>query len=635
MANADATSVDSAVLLDQVFEAAGVGLCLLDANDIVLRANARWLGVAGVPSGAAVGRSIWDLLPAVRAERQRVHDEVRAGKTVDLPGSLRWRRGSELPHEERLSPVRLAQGIGILITAVDVSDRKRAEEACRESEERFRIMADGSPFILWVTDSSGGNLFVNRKYRETFDVTIEEVEGRKWQPLIHPDDAPTFVGDFLRAVRERAPFRGETRVRRKDGEWRWVDTTGEPRFSAGGEFLGHVGVTVDVTEQRALEAQVRQSQKLESVGRLAGGIAHDFNNLLTVISSCVEALKEDVAAGLPAVPRDIEEIASAARRAGELTRQLLGFARKQAIAPVPLDLSAVVRDAGKLLARVLPEDVELVTAFRPGLWTVRCDPGQIEQVILNLAINARDAMPRGGRLTFETGNVDIDDRAVALHPFMRAGAYVRLRIGDTGVGMTPEVRAHVFEPFFTTKAPGKGTGLGLAMVYGIVKQSGGYVLVDSEPGRGTTFEIYFPRCADAKEAPSAESAIENSSGTETILVVEDDVQVRNVAVRGLMAGGYRVLAAADGHEALGVAAREQGPVHLLVTDVMMPGLNGRELANELHRRRERMRVLYVSGYPIDVISPSGVIASDVELLKKPFTTSMLLARVRAVLDAGA
>jgi two-component system cell cycle sensor histidine kinase/response regulator CckA len=302
------------------------------------------------------------------------------------------------------------------------------------------------------------------------------------------------------------------------------------------------------------------------------------------------------------------------------------------IAPVPLDLNNLMRDSEKLLRRVMGEDVELAATLQPGLWPVRCDPGQIEQVILNLAVNARDAMPRGGKLTIETANVEFDESLTTSHPGMRPEACVRLSVRDSGPGLSAEVKAHLFEPFFTTKPVGQGTGLGLATVYGIVKQNEGHILVDSEPGQGTTFKLFFPRIAESPAAAAPPAPATVTRGAETILVVEDDPQVREVTVRSLRAGGYRVLVAADGRGALDVAEHERG-VHLLVTDVVMPGMSGREVADELCRRQPTLRVLYVSGYTHDAIAQRGVLDSGVEFLQKPFTASSLLERVRSVLDA--
>jgi nitrogen-specific signal transduction histidine kinase/ActR/RegA family two-component response regulator len=390
----------------------------------------------------------------------------------------------------------------------------------------------------------------------------------------------------------------------------------------------------DVTDQRRLQEHLHQAVKLESIGRLAGGVAHDFNNLLTVILSCAEALKDDLAARRPVDPELVADIATAGERARDVTRQLLAFARRQVINPIPLDVNALLRGTEKLLRRVLGEDVEVVVRLRPDLWTVRCDPGQLEQVILNLAVNARDAMPDGGTLEIETTNAEIDGRDVAAHPFMRAGSFVRVAIRDSGSGMAPEVKAHAFEPFFTTKPKGRGTGLGLATVYGIVKQSDGYILVESEPGRGTTFELYFPRIADLAAVPAAApQPAAATSGTETVLVVEDDPQVRDVTVRSLRAAGHPVLVAGCGRDALELDPEALRRTRLLVTDVVMPGLGGRALADELRRLHPALRVLYVSGYTQDAIVQRGVLDSGIEFLPKPFTPTVLLSRVRAILDA--
>jgi CheY-like chemotaxis protein len=370
---------------------------------------------------------------------------------------------------------------------------------------------------------------------------------------------------------------------------------------------------------------------MEAIGQLAGGIAHDFNNLLTVILSGAEALRQDMHAGRPHDPELIEEIAGAGGRARDLTKQLLAFARRQVITPVSLDLNSLVRGSEKLLRRILGEDVDLTVSLQAGLWAVRCDPGQLEQVVLNLAMNARDAMPGGGRLSLHTANVEVDERLTASRPWMRNGTYVRLSVIDSGLGMTPEVKAHLFEPFFTTKAVGKGTGLGLATVYGIVKQNCGYVLVDSEPGQGTAFEIYLPRVAGAAVEASPRGNAVSPTGCETVLVVEDDPDVREVTVRSLRCGGYRVLEAPGAREALEVAERA-GRLHLLLTDVMMQGLDGRAVANELRRKHADLRVLYVSGHAEEVIVKRGVLEPGIDFLAKPFTPSALLARVRQVLD---
>jgi signal transduction histidine kinase/ActR/RegA family two-component response regulator len=381
----------------------------------------------------------------------------------------------------------------------------------------------------------------------------------------------------------------------------------------------------------SLQAQLAQAQKLESVGRLAGGIAHDFNNLLTVILSYGDEARQEVKRGKAPDPESIDEILAAARRAADLTRQLLAFARKQIIAPVTLDVNEHIRNSQKLLGRVIGEDVRIVERLQADPWPVRCDPGLLGQVILNLAVNARDAMPGGGTFTVTTQNLTVSPGASVPDPAMAPGDYVRLAVEDTGTGMPPEVLQHVFEPFFTTKGPGRGTGLGLATVYGIVMQSGAHMGVRSVPGQGTTFEILFPRQAAEHAAPVQDLA-RVEGGSETILVVEDDPSVRGAMVQALRSGGYHVLTATGLDEAVALAGSEPGRVHLLLTDVVMPGHGGPEVARRVVERSPGMRVLYVSGYTQDAISRHGVLAEGIDLVPKPFTADALRARVREVLD---
>ena len=407
--------------------------------------------------------------------------------------------------------------------------------------------------------------------------------------------------------------------------------------------LGFVAVTTALLyiarkrtgdERLAAEERTRQAQKMETIGRLAGSVAHDFNNLLTVILSVAQALDDDLRAGTLPRREDVLEIRAAGDRASDLTRQLLAFARKQVAAPEPVDLNAVVGQTEKLLSRLLGEDIELTVDLQPGLWRVRCGPGQVDQVIMNLAVNARDAMPCGGTLTIETHNLPPSAHRAAQGSRGWTGDWVRLVVRDSGRGMTPEVKARLSEPFFTTKAEGRGTGLGLATVYSIVEQSGGHVHVDTEPNLGTTFELWFPRMEPAGGAPAVDIAPSPSGGMETVLVVEDDPFVRDVAARALRRAGYRVLVSGSSAEALEVVAREAVGVQIVVSDVVLPGLDGRELVEELRSRSGgELRALYISGYTHDVIGRHGVLDSGVAFLAKPFTAEMLLARVRILLDA--
>jgi PAS domain S-box-containing protein len=511
----------------------------------------------------------------------------------------------------------------------------------RETEEMLRTISDAIPDPLFVKDRASRWLFANPGALAAIGKESEQVLGKS-DAEIYDDRA---IAERLIATDRRVMESGRAEVVEETvqtpGGHRVFLSTKVPYRGADGTVVGIIGSARDITDRvraeqvlRDTEEQLRQAQKLESIGRLAGGIAHDFNNLLTVILSCAAGLEEGLRDGTPAA-EDVEHIREAATRASELTRQLLAFARKQVIAPVPLDLNSVVRGSEKLLRRVIGEDVALAVSLEEPLWSARCDRGQIEQVIMNLVVNARDAMPRGGRLAIETANERLDGARGRLDPDAPPGEYVRLVIRDSGTGMTPDVQAHLFEPFFTTKGHGKGTGLGLATVYGVVKQSGGYVHVDTAPGRGTSVAIWLPREARAPVAPEAPRPPPGQRGTETVLVVEDDRLVREVTVRALRSAGYEVLVAASAEEALALQDEQLRRVGLLVTDVVMPGLDGRALATELARRRPELRVLYVSGYTHDVIAERGVLDSGLEYLPKPFTAPVLLAKVRTVLDAPA
>ena len=406
----------------------------------------------------------------------------------------------------------------------------------------------------------------------------------------------------------------------------------------GGKPVGVQGIARDLTQRKELEEQLRQAQKMEAVGRLAGGIAHDFNNLLAVLMGYSELMMQRLEPG-DTLHKSAQEIGKAAERAATLTRQLLAFSRKQMLAPKVLDLNVVLSEMEDLLRRLIREDVTLRVAPDNGLWHIKADRGQLEQVILNLTLNARDAMPHGGRVTIETQNVELDAAYARRRPVVQAGSYVLLAVSDTGVGMDAETQAHIFEPFFTTKEKGKGTGLGLATVYGIVKQSGGYIWVYSEMGRGTTFKVYLPRVVERVEEssrglgamPQVEAPV---PAAETILLVEDEEGVREVAREFLEIMGYKVLETRSPADAMRIAQNHPGEIHLLLTDVVMPEMGGRDLAERLQRIRPRMKVLYMSGYTDDAIVHHGVLDADTPFLQKPFARDTLERKVREVLRSS-
>ena len=542
--------------------------------------------------------------------------------------------GEHTPAQYRSTMMRLALFVvlALLICWFNAALRA-AQEGLRRSEKNFRSLVTNAPYGICRCDSAGQLLDANPALLTMLGYSsAKELLGAHLGGLYADTQQWFELADRLRSA---MPFNGLTAEwLRKDGTATVVRVSGRT-VSNGGKEKTFELFAEDVTERRALEQQLRQSQKMEAVGRLAGGIAHDFNNLLMVISGYSEFLLDRLGPE-PALRAPAQEIASAAVRATSLTRQLLAFSRKQMLAPKILDLNDVVTENLKLLTRVIGEDIDLVMVPATGLGAIRADAGQIEQVIMNLAVNARDAMPSGGKLTIETSNVLLDEEYSRLHASLNPGNYVMLAISDTGAGMDSDTQSHIFEPFFTTKGP-KGTGLGLSTVYGIVKQSGGYIWVYSEAGKGTTFKIYFPRVAGTAEnaaqvvAPAESVAVE--PGTETILLVEDEANLRYLARQFLEKQGYRVIEAADGAVAMQIAVAHDAVIHLLLTDVIMPGMNGRELAQRISEIRPNVKVLYMSGYTENVIGRNGTLDAGVRLLQKPFTLRDLKSKVREVLDS--
>src|SRR3989454_581003 len=520
----------------------------------------------------------------------------------------------------------------IVVNFRDVSERRTAEAALRESEERYRTLVEGVRDIIFALSREGTIASLNPAFETITGWRREAWVGQPFERLVHPEDLPLALELLGRVVRGELRPASQFRVRTAKGDYRVGEFSATPQLHEG-RLVGILGIGRDVTERVQLEQQLRQGQEMEAVGRLAGGIAHDFNNILTAITGYADLLLEDLAATDPR-RQDADEIHKAADRAAGLTRQLLAFSRQQVLQPTVLEVNKLVSDLEKMLRRLLGEDVELSTRLAPTTGRVKADPGQLEQVVMNLAVNARDAMPNGGKLTLETANVDLDEAYAADHYPARAGPFVMLAVSDTGIGMSEETQVHMFEPFFTTKEKGKGTGLGLATVYGIIKQSGGFIWVYSEVGHGTTFKLYLPRVEELAEraAAPAPARTRPARGTETVLVVEDEAPVRNVARQVLERHGYTVLEAPSAEAALDIATRYSGTIHLLLTDVVMPGLNGRELASRLVDLRPDARVIFMSGYTDDAVTRHGVLEPGSAYVQKPFTPDAIARRVREVLD---
>ncbi|HUU83806.1 MAG TPA: PAS domain S-box protein [Phycisphaerae bacterium] len=573
--------------------------------------------------------------------RERIWEKLVPGRRITFEGLHRRKDGTTFPVEVNAVPLEL-EGQRVMLGLVrDISERKQAEDALRESEQRFRALVGQVADGILLHDLEGHIVEVNSRVCETLGYTHEELLG-----MTVADVDPTFVaGDHPKEHWTALPLRRvvsfETRHRRKDGsifpvEVRLclVEMHGRRLILASVRDISERKRAEEETER--LEAQLRQSQKMEAVGQLAGGVAHDFNNLLTVILGNVELARRDLSSGSAPNTRLAEalrQIEQSGEWAAKLTRQLLTFGRRQVVQPQLLDLNDTLTGMEQMLRRLITEDITLDFARARELRCVLADASQIEQVVMNLVVNARDAMPDGGRLTLETSNVTLDGEYLASHPEMCSGEHVLLAVSDTGQGIDAATMPRIFEPFFTTKAVGEGTGMGLATAYGIVRQFGGHISVDSDPGHGTTFRVYLPVAEESTERTQV-AAVEVSppTGSETILLCEDEGPVRELSGRMLQSAGYTVLFARNAHHALELASAYTGSIHMLVTDVVMPGMHGKALADELTRRFGDLKVLFMSGYTSDVIAHHGVLDEGVEFLKKPFSCGALLQRVRQVLD---
>ncbi|MCU1268807.1 MAG: multi-sensor hybrid histidine kinase [Acidobacteriaceae bacterium] len=562
-----------------------------------------------------------------------IYVAVREGRASHLTDEVLWRADrTSFPAEYWSYPMyKTGELVGAVVSFLDISDRKQSEEALRQSEEKYRGLFENATYGIFQSKLDGALLDVNPALVAMLGYSSkEELLTRNLNRDIYED--PADRRSILDSYGPSGRLNGEVNWKRKDGKIIVVRISGGAFRRQDGSYFEVI--VEDITGRRSLEAQFRQAQKMEAVGLLAAGISHDYNNLLGVILGNADLLLETTPTGVQ--QHYTEQIKKATRRAAELTRRLLAFSRKQILHPAILDLNAVVCDVGKILQHLIGEDVQIVTDLETSLDSTRADPGQIEQILMNLATNARDAMPNGGTFTIRTRNAELGPDHVALHPYAKLGRYVRLSVNDTGVGMTDAIRHRVFEPFFTTKAEGRGTGLGLATVYGIVKQSTGYIWFSSAPGAGATFDIYLPR-VDEKAPPLVTGVEERSEyprGTETILLLEDEESLRQVTCECLTTNGYNVLQAGRGNHAIDVAEQYKGPIALIVSDVVLPDMNGPSVATKVRALHPEAKVLYVSGYA-GVPVAQQLIAEGAILLQKPLSRGDLLRKVDEVLHRPA
>jgi PAS domain S-box-containing protein len=520
----------------------------------------------------------------------------------------------------------------VMSVALDVTEAKQLEGALQESEKRFRSIADSIPALIWMTDKTSQCIFLNKQWSDFTGRPAAEELGHGYLESIHPEDRAASIEAEHEMMASRGHMTDEYRLRRRDGIYRWFLDTMVPRFSAHGDYLGHMGILIDIDDRRALEEKLRQVQRLEVIGNLAGGIAHDFNNLLTVVIGNLDLIGVN--------PQDVDRVTrlsatalQAAERGAALVHRMVAFSRQQTLNPRRIELNELVTRASQMLRHSLEKSIEIELKLAPDLGTAIADAGQLEDSMLNLALNARDAMPNGGRLTIETANSTFGPNGSPNDAELKPGDYVMLTVSDTGTGMTPEVLAQAVQPFFTTKEVGKGSGLGLSMVYGFVKQSGGHLEIDSEIGKGCRIKIYLPRDANTAEQPAKPIAQKAVGGHETILVVEDDEMVRNFVVEQLRNHGYSILEAKDGAEALALIGAGKR-IDLLFTDVMLPGgTSGPQLLEQIRHDQPALRALFTSGYSQDHVLVRERGADAVRLLQKPYSRQQLAVEIRAALDS--
>ena len=630
------TLEETIALLEATLEASHDGILVLDLDRRVIRHNRVLAEMLRLPPEAFHSVLADDLLKIVVADLE--DPEAFMTRSKELWSDLATRSSDVLRfkdgrvYERFVAPHRIGPNIvGRVVSLRDIGPAVRTEQALEQHRAFLEKAQEIGHIGSWVAELDGSDrLGWSAETHRIFGVPAGHFDGTSttFLTFVHPDDRASVGAATGDAVSGAGPYDIEHRVIRPDGSVRWVHEKAAVVHDTHGRATRLVGTVQDITERRLLEDQLRQSQKMEAIGRLAGGIAHDLNNALTAIAGYAELALGEVAADHPA-RSDVEEIRRAAERAGSVTRQLLAFSRKQLLQPRVFDLNETIRAMSRLLARLLGADVEVQTRLADTPLPVLGDPGQVEQAVINLAVNARDAMPGGGRLVLATAREEVDEAFARSHPPIRVGQYIVLRVSDSGHGMASDTQARIFDPFFTTKDVGKGTGLGLSMVYGTVKQIGGFIFVDSEIDRGTTFRLYFPPAVSP--AGEAQARGGEQPGQETLLIVEDEPAVRHLVASALRHDGYRLLLAGSAEEALELSDAHDGPIDLLLTDAMMPGQTGMELASLLAARRPGIPVIIMSGYTEDTLDVPGL-KKPVVLLQKPFTPRELRRRLREVLE---
>jgi PAS domain S-box-containing protein len=617
-----------------LFQNAADAVTLLTSDGIVVEANERWRSLLGVDPASMRGRHLGELAPEPDAAAGGLRGAIASGVGRARAVPIQRADGAEIFVDISASIIHLDGEPYVLAMARDVTEEIAAAKKTAESEARYRALLERMPDLIWTKTTDGALCFATPNASRVLGYDAGELTGKREADRlehIHPADRAAVSGAMREFAESGKPFDVEYRHQRKDGRWTWLRNRSTARYERDGA-LHLEGVVTDTTERKRLEASLQQAQKMEMVGHLTGGIAHDFNNMLAVILAYSQFIVDDLG---PQDPRraDAEEIRGAAQRAAQLTRQLLAFSRRQVLEPRVVDLDATIGGIEKMLRRLIGEDIELAVVPGTAASSVRVDVGQLEQVIVNLAVNARDAMPEGGMLSLETSNVELTADGVDGPTSVPAGGYVMLTVSDTGVGIPAEAKPRLFEPFFTTKGPGKGTGLGLSVCYGIVKQSGGAIVVESEPGVGTVFKIYLPRVAEAPAPVLARSICPRGGGAETLLLVEDDPRIREAVSRTLEPRGYRLLVARDGADGIELARIHEGRIDLVLSDVVMPGSSGPDVVEHVRRRHAGARALLMSGYTDHPALLRGAIDSSVGFLQKPFTPDALARRVREILDA--